>query len=458
MHGLQVCGATSLGRRGALLGSSPMGVIAAPCGSSWVSPRQVWLAGRTRRRSRANYARTLGAHRGAGFTHADVRPLHVCFLCSEYPPASHGGVGVFTQTLGRALVEKGHRATVVGLYTGDEVGESSDHGVRVVRLPHTRIRGLGLPLHLHRVGAALRRIHREHAIDVVEGPELSLALVPRGFSAIKVIRMSGGHHFFADALGSAPRTVKARLERMSFAKAGALCAVSRFVAEKTRTLLGLGAQKIQVLPNPVDTDRFRPGPDEGEEDGLLVFVGTVCAKKGVRELLGAMPTIAKTAPHVRLLIVGRDSRDSGGGSFTQVLRGTMSPEIAERVTFTGARAHEELPLLLSRASICVLPSHMESFGITIAEAMAAGKAVVTGRLGPSPELVEDGSSGVLCDPHSAESIASAVLELLSDDEHRRRMGAEARRRAVERFSLQVLVPRNVEFYRRCMQARNGQSA
>ena len=95
-------------------------------------------------------------------------PLHLCFLCHEYPPEPHGGVGTVVQALGRALVARGHRVTVLGV-SRTRPGESDDHGVRVVRLPHARVRGTGLLVHGRRLRRRLASLHREHPIDVVEG-------------------------------------------------------------------------------------------------------------------------------------------------------------------------------------------------------------------------------------------------------------------------------------------------
>src|SRR4051812_36679443 len=129
--------------------------------------------------------------------------MHICFLCNEYPPHPHGGVGTVTQTLARALVKHDHHASVVGIYRGRRADEAieSDQGVHVVRLAHTSVRGAGLLVNGARLRAALYRLHEGRSIDVLEGPEASLALIPPAFPARTAIRMNGGHHFFAVTLG-----------------------------------------------------------------------------------------------------------------------------------------------------------------------------------------------------------------------------------------------------------------
>ena len=81
-----------------------------------------------------------------------------------------------------------------------------------------------------------------------------------------------------------------------------------------------------------------------------------------------------------------------------------------------------------------------------------GKAIVASKTGPGPEIVEGGVSGLLCDPHDPASIAEKVISLLKDTELRRRLGRQARSRAVELFSVDSLVERNERFYERCVGA------
>lgn len=377
--------------------------------------------------------------------------MHICYLCNEYPPGKHGGVGSFTQTLARAMVARGHEVTVVGIYPASRRGLECDQGVRVVRLPHSPIPRTGFLLNGWRLRQALRRIHRESRIDVLEGPELSLAVIPTAFPAAKVIRMHGGHHFFAVTLGARPRPWRGWQEVRSFGRADALCAVSRYVGETTRGLLHLADRPIEVLPNPVDPALFSPRPGTREEDGLILFVGTVCEKKGVRQLIQAMPRVVAAVPHARLWVVGRDWRDPRTGrSFTAGLRDLLPPGLADQVEFRGSVEHAALPDLLARAQVCVYPSHMEALPVAWLEGLAMGKAVVASQTGPGPEVIEDGVSGLLCDPHDPSSIADRIITLLKDPNLRRRLGARARERVVGRFSVEALAACNETFYRRCV--------
>ena len=376
--------------------------------------------------------------------------MHICFLCNEYPPHS-AGVGVLVQTLGRALVVRGHRVTVLGLCASEHAGEESDHGVRVIRLARARVPRAGVLVNAARLRTALREIHRATPIDVIEGSEWSFSLLPTRTRAKKVIRMNGGHLFFATELGQKPRRVSSWWERRSFARADRLCAVSRYVAEKTRELHGLAGVDITVIPNPVDVSRFAPRADVREEDGSILFIGTVCEKKGVRQLVEAMPRIVARHPKARLRVVGPDWLDpTTGASYTAQLAASVPTELKPHILFDGPILNSELPPVLAAAQVAVYPSHMEAHPLAWLEGMAMAKAIVASRTGPGPEVIEDGISGLLCDPHDPASIADAVIRLLDDAILRRRLGEAARDRALRHFSARDVAERSEHFYRACV--------
>jgi glycosyltransferase involved in cell wall biosynthesis len=157
-----------------------------------------------------------------------------------------------------------------------------------------------------------------------------------------------------------------------------------------------------------------------------------------------------------LWLIGRDSRDAEtGGSYTARLCRLLPPTVAERVVFKGVVPHPQMPALLAQASVCVYPSHMEALPLAWLEGMAMGKCVVASSTGPGPELIDDGVSGLLCDPHRPEAIASRVVMALTQPSLRRRIGVAARARVMTDFSEDVLVGRNEQFYRQCRHALYG---
>jgi glycosyltransferase involved in cell wall biosynthesis len=380
--------------------------------------------------------------------------MHICFLCNEYPPAKHGGIGSFTQTLAREFVKLRHRVTSVGLYPVSEETSEDDQGVTVLRLPQGALPYLRILTNRGRLQARLESIHRENPIDVVEGAERSFFQVSREFPVPKIIRMHGGYCFFKVTLGEKPARFVAWQERQSFAVADYVCAVSHYVGETTRELLKLGSRPIHVILNPVDLEVFQPADPALEEAGRIVYVGTVVEKKGIRQLVDAMPRIVAEQPHARLFVYGNDTlHPQTGESFTGFLRRRIPAALADHVRFEGPVRRELLPGLMARASVCVYPSHMEALPIAWVEGLAMGKAVLASQTGPGPEVIEHEVSGLLCDPHNPDSIAEGIIRLLKDENLRVRLARAARHRAENLFALRASVHENIEYYESC--ARQG---
>jgi len=374
--------------------------------------------------------------------------LKLVYLCNEYPPAPHGGLGTFTAVLATRLAARGHSVHVVGLYPSAQTEREHSAGVATTRLPANRFGMWGFLINRRRISRELWRINTANPIDVLEGPEMALSQVPSRFPSTKLIRMHGGYHFFTLLLKKKLRFTRASVEKASFRNADSLCAVSRFVAGETSRLLGLAGRPVEIIPNPIDTDLFRPRPEVAEQSGLAVFAGTLIEKKGVSQLIDAVPLVSKSIPNFQLWLVGRDTLWPGTrDSFLERVLSRHDEAVRQRVIYKGQVPNEMLPSLLALGEVLVYPSHLESQGIVIGEGMAMGKAVVTTRTGPGPELIRHAEDGLLCDPFDPESIARQLITCFKDAELRRRLGQNACARVRAELSVDKLVAHNERFYR-----------
>ncbi len=380
--------------------------------------------------------------------------MNIVFICNEYPPPVRGGIGAFTQTLGRQLVRNGHCVTTVGVYPNASTTEADDRGVRVIRLASRGPRGVRALIDGRALWNVIHDLEKSEGVDVIDGPEMSFWNVPPNISAPCSLRMNGGHHFFSAAKVKPPRRLQAYIEKRSCRRADHLCAVTNYVANISRPLLGLPNEPIEVLPNPVDTDRFRPHPEISATPGRILFLGTVCEKKGIRHLIEALPQIRRRAPHAHLIAAGREWFDPNtGASYTAFLRSQSSAEALAAVQFIGPVAHDDVPALLASAEVCAFPSLMESQGIAWAEAMATGRPLVASSLGPGPEVVRDGVSGLLCDPRNLDVLADSVSRLLLDEQVRQELGAAGREDALTRFAVTSIARKNEVWFASFAQAK-----
>ncbi|MGQ0572516.1 MAG: glycosyltransferase, partial [Armatimonadota bacterium] len=115
------------------------------------------------------------------------------------------------------------------------------------------------------------------------------------------------------------------------------------------------------------------------------------------------------------------------------------------VSFAGPRPRGELPDEYRSATVCVVPSHWETFGNVCLEAMACGRPVIASRVGGLPEAVEDGRTGVLVPPGDADALAAQILRLLRDRHTREALGSAARRAAESQFRPDVIAGQMAAF-------------
>jgi glycosyltransferase involved in cell wall biosynthesis len=214
------------------------------------------------------------------------------------------------------------------------------------------------------------------------------------------------------------------LDRVTLSRVHSLGGVSEFVREEQRRRFGLSRERSRTLYNGVDTQRFRPPAQE--RNGLRLFTAAwFQPHKGVHHVIRAFAKLR--TPGATLSIAG-DGPESAALEKLAIELG-----VANRVRFLGMR--DDLEKILPEMDVFVHSSHVEAFGLTIAEAMACGRAVVASRVGGVSELVEDGQSGLLIEPGDEVALAAAIDRLLEDDALRRRLGENARTRIVQRFGL-----------------------
>jgi len=185
---------------------------------------------------------------------------------------------------------------------------------------------------------------------------------------------------------------------------------------------GISDEKITVIPNYVDTERFKPLSTVQREPGLLCFVGRLEEQKNGLALLEAV----KSLPGVRLQIIG-----SGGqrGLWEEKAR-----ESRAQVEFLGNLPHDDLPAVLNRATAFVLPSLYEGHPKALVEAMACGLPVIGTDVRGIRDFIRHRETGYLCRT-SPSDIREAIEIVLSDAHLRRTLGERAREFVVENFSL-----------------------
>ena len=237
---------------------------------------------------------------------------------------------------------------------------------------------------------------------------------------------------------------------------------------------GYQQQKIAVIKNGIDLARYEATNDNNagsirsdwgiEEDvPLVVMLARLNPQKGVEDFIRAAALVKSEYPEAKFLIIGKPSlasmnADKGSTSpYQQWLNLRRELNLDDCLYFCGHRS--DVPQILSQVAVSVLPSHSEGLSNTLLESMAAGAPIVATNVGGTPELVEDGVSGILVAPHSPEHLAEGIIRILGSKTLALQLSQVARHKARKYFSVDAMVRSTREVYasqlRRMEDYRNG---
>lgn len=243
-----------------------------------------------------------------------------------------------------------------------------------------------------------------------------------------------------------------RLHRHILARACCVIAVSNAVARELREQRVVTENQVVVVPNGVDVSRFAVDFDRAQfrqsiglpASGPLVgSIGELRTLKRHDDFIRAAARVVSQFPETHFVLAGVDTSPSSEvhEHLEQLVRETG---LTDRFHFLGWV--EKAEKLLSAIDVFVSASETESFGLAIAEAMAAGTAVVATATEGAQEVVEDQETGLLVPIGDVERIAGSVVLLLSDEERRRQIGARAHEVVKAKFSLERMVDRVEQIY------------
>jgi len=203
-------------------------------------------------------------------------------------------------------------------------------------------------------------------------------------------------------------------------------------------------KNIRIIPNPVDTAKFRPMVANRQYRGLnVLFVGQLTREKGVYDILEIAPEVKKAFPGVRLFF-------AGDGDVRDIKAACRKNRIEDIVVLSGWLGKRALVKAFEDASVFLLPSHRECFPISVLEAMASGLPVISTRTGGIPDMIQDGVNGFLVEPGNQAELKSALMAMLGDCELRTVMGKKNAKKAGSEFSLDIVADKFYAEYKRLL--------
>lgn len=402
--------------------------------------------------------------------------LTVCFLSPEFIPV-YGGVGAYTVELLSYLPENinVHLITV-------------ERRIQSVKDKKWRVKGnnvrKNLNIHFVTTGsdnfifyfnfqqACLRmlpRLHRQFQFDLIHTqfpvmPDILVRLLRR----IRIPTICTVHSTVETQLASIKRAQMGFLELDSAEKANIalflplkLCqyfylreirwfiTVSDFIRKKlVKSYKYINEKRICTIHHGVNTQRFSPTvkrnpygfPLQAATGQIVLFTGRFVAKKGPHILVQAIPKVLKHVPDAYFVF-------AGAGDFSPYMKLLKQENVpASNFLFLGYVDSADMPNLYNLASVYVAPSFEDSLGIRILEAMSCGKAVVASEVGGVPEIISSGQNGILVPPGESDKLAEEIVNLLKDNNLRRKLAKAGRETVLNKFSSERMARQTATLY------------
>jgi glycosyltransferase involved in cell wall biosynthesis len=241
----------------------------------------------------------------------------------------------------------------------------------------------------------------------------------------------------------------ARLETFTLPRSEGVVCITRYTEGEVAGL----ARRTWIVPNGVDPSFFEldatPPPDSPPR---ILCVGRVCLRKNQNAFIRALDNMSQNRKFEVIFLGGMSEGDAYCAEFARLVEARPWCSIA------GFADRKTLKTHFRQAALLVLPSLEDNCPMVVLEAMAAGVPVVAARVGGVPDLIEEGETGLFCDPHDAASMASEVEKILADPAAAAKMARQAKTRARERFHPRVVAQRHLEIYREVLATRRTGSA
>jgi L-malate glycosyltransferase len=370
------------------------------------------------------------------------RPLKIGITC--YP--SVGGSGILASALGEELARRGHEAHFISYERPFRLPADAPrlffHPVAINDYGLFKYPDYTLPL-----SVKMAEVSRDHGLDVLHvhyavphatAAILAQSMLPPGQRPRVVTTLHGTDTSLLGRDAGYGPAIRYALDRSD-----AVTTVSAYLEQETRQVLG-SCRPIDVIhnffePHPPGRSREEVRRDLGVgNEALIIHSSNLRPFKRIDVLLESAARIRPRDSFKLLILAGAD--------FSPFMGDVRRLGLGDRVI---VREHvSEIEDYLQAADIGLFTSDMESFCLSILEAMCFGCPSVAAAVGGIPEVVVSGSSGILVEPGNADGFARAVESLISDPARRAALGAAARIRARELFSADAILARYIQLYRR----------
>ncbi len=386
--------------------------------------------------------------------------MQIIFFTTSFPRFLGDYAGVFVYDIARFLAKETVSISILAPHTQHTPRSEYMSGVKIYRFSYF------YPAHWQKFayGAGIPTNLRQSWIARIQTPFFILAFLLQGIKFVKESEIIHAHWIESGLFGLLlsrlwKRPLVISVHRFNpIGKTGQI--IYKWVLSKAdyilfnstytqqRCLEFLAPKNYAIIPPGIDLDKFpSKWGNYAENISPVVFaLGSLLPVKGFKYLVDAIPKVLEQHPHCKFIIGGQ------GPERASLLEQAKKIEVEDHLQLLGRVPTEDVPSLMSKADIFVLPSiphtsgDTEALGMVLAEAMACGTPCVASRTGGIMDIVDDNVNGFLVSPKESTELADKIIFLLNSKSVRKKLGEAGRKKIEDSFSLDIIVHQIINIY------------
>ena len=378
--------------------------------------------------------------------------MHIVFLTTEYPILGMkcGGIGIFIKHLSHLIVKSETGVKVSVVYWGNKFTETVwDDGISVIPINQPHKSPFSSFINRRYLNKKLNLLVAKIGIDLVESIDWEGPLAFCSLSVPVVTRLHGSNVYFDHLSGNKTPWNVRLMEYNALRNSDAYIGVSRQALDLTDKLFSLSSNKRKcVIYNPVDINMPPLSSSDMNKNTItILYWGTIVEKKGVLDLPLIFNRICEQNDNVKLILIGQDAVVNGSSTWEKC-KSLFSKQSIGCVSYLGRLPYDKTMSYANSADICIFPSHAETFGLVLLEAMLLRKAIVCSDIDCFQEIIGDSNCVCKCRVKRIDEFAEALQRLISNPIYRCEQADRAYLNATARFNTNEIVAQNIEFYNR----------
>lgn len=387
----------------------------------------------------------------------NTNKMKICLVSEEYPDETNfGGIATYQKRLAVALTNLGHHVTVIARSLDSDKKYSED-GIDIIRIVKHDTGNLidDYSNYRMRVCKILKGLADRNLIDILEVPDWGAEAI--FFSRQKKIPMVVKMHtplciwtkFNKSGLGEKINQQMLEWEKESVERADKVISCTQILKDMLYPAMNLDSGvDIEVVPNPANTKDFYPVVGCHESKNIL-YCGSLEQRKGVDILARAVGEVIRRLQddEIKFIFVGKDTtRNDKNISMVQYIKHVVPAEYHRNLIFVGQVNNSELNAIYNDARIGVVPSRFDNLPYVAMEQMLTQMPIIASCNTGVREMITDEISGLLYEPLDYMELAEKIIYMYQNPQIAKRMGEEARRVALEKYSPEVIAKKMESIY------------